>query len=580
MRFFFFLKIIRVKLGIIISHMPERKNEGSKRTETREHAEPKEAKELIPKEFLFHKQFVTKPDRNGVTGTIDVQFDTRPASTNLFYLPINLREDVGQVFFDDIIRSLNEEFAGGGRDMRSLSFDKLSPEVHKQREERIAELRREIENLTKEKMAALPFSKITLDISRNENTQSGKDEEGRYSHTYVTKLYRWLENPQEYRTGLGGARTTISQESLTTESSYNAPSAEEIEKIEQSIQKGNGVATAFLHQRLAELKEKEKDPEIASLQKRLEEAYRELGIFEGTVTTQIPVFLSKGAEKEEDKKEIETLRDTWPGLLADAQHTHSPKTYPYRADAEYGSAGTEKWYAYQGIDPAATSIDFRQTRAQITKRMFDLENLSKERALKEKQAEKLAAEKATLAQEEKRKNELLEAARLKKELAEQSLTPETRKAIGEKLSEAQALSAIFTAFSPKTSEQEKFKRDIPFGILPNLEQQYKNGNIGSEALDTIDKYVTSLKTLSERKKIHAELPALFTNAEQKLTAWKDVPSAVKKSADAQMVINEGLITQDDLIQQVRSAFLAQPWDKTPQEIMSNIVDDLIEKLEV
>lgn len=492
------------------------------------------------------------PDRDGTKGVIRFEVDWRPTAVHFSYDPVPLEENLWYEL-DDHKRAFNKQLANGGRDMRVFSLEKGNPELRDAREERMKELDAEIREVSKRLQELLEPARIMVDSDTEITHHKDFDEDKGWRHRKtIATVFRWQDLGQKEHKEIFATRVLGDKEVA-------------IAKRDE----GDVAALEYLRKRMIELEEVEESAEVKELQSTLESLQDELAVYEGTYFINIPVYLYDQLSPEEVETEITKRSKNARGGNV------NPKRQPDFL-SDYGSKGTRAWYEAQKIDLNADKVvfPFKNSFRHLPNNMIAtaveerLAQRKKEQAKKEKAR---ASEMAKKQAEERAKQDAIERAQ-----REAEMTPEVKVQINNAFKEVEAFGKILATLPQQSAEREKFAKSIPLGVLNNIRTDIDQATKGKLILEDIEKFRISLEQLADRKKINEEVKGLKKRAEERLNEWKGITEQVKNFDEAQMIIADEIITEEELIAKVQETYLTDPWNSSVETVLHNVVEEIVE----
>lgn len=498
---------------------------------------------------------ITK-DRNGWIGKTDIETDSRVAEFHFDYRrkehdPDNLAEVYP--FVDDHYRGINQNFQKGrgkmgGRDDRDFYIPR-SPEMQKKYDElraRRLELGKEISELRKKLHPYFKAEVIVPRLSTKDiqvHHESDEDEVGRETDTVTEYYFYWAA------AAAPDSKTVHTLEHI----SFSPRNMSEAMDMLQRMSKEGPPASAQEAFKLFQegYKKRWEELGLGELSNEYREIVDEIAKFDRkeTQTVNINLYPPESAENNYLKKYLGTRESAF---LQDQ-------------DLEIGN---EEQLLASEADRQESEKAQALAKEKEAERQAYWENYIKE------QEERLRSEEAA----RKRLREEQEAIERQKKQAviEAEMTPDLENQISEKLVEMETLIKLIRTFPSKHAELKKLKSKLPNDAPRSMNQAFKQHLKGKELIPEADKIIDYINQLAGREKINQAIPGFQDSVREALENVKHIPQIVDRHNEAEMVLDDELISRDELITKTRKTFLEDPWNQQPEEIVDKIVEDVVE----
>jgi hypothetical protein len=487
------------------------------------------------------KTFLTS-DRHDWTAVTRMEIDPRAQSIDVAYRSeFPERYDGSSPMVDDHYRGINKHLkvgrGYGGRDDRHFSL-KHSDAYAKKFEELqsfLADSDKRADVLRQELLVRGMFFPEKIEAVREVKSETLTEENG--DGSAVDVIYEFLYLDWVLKASLG--RGTLVVDSLLAEGSDR-------EKIENKFEemKANGPSKNALAG-FEKLKEDyinaAEECGLTSLLKEIDDAKKELKPYNNSDNVDANIVLFS-PESDEGGMLLSILKSGKSRMIDGAEFDFDDAKLIAELRAE--DEGVER--AQGEGDARKTELDnlYAQNQLDYDRRQRDAAKLVEDRRVAEIEAE---------------------------------LTYEIREEIEGKILELNAAISILRKIPASGSDVEAFIKSLPAGALNAASSNYESRAIGIESLAALKKIGSKIDQLSKRKKINESFRGLRERMNEILEIWKSIGSKIDAHEEAEMILEDRLISKEELTVRVSKAFLEDPWNASLESVIDDIANAVLEE---
>ncbi|MDP2631383.1 MAG: hypothetical protein Q8P30_01275 [Candidatus Uhrbacteria bacterium] len=509
--------------------------------------------------------FVTR-DRGNWLGKTELNFDSRSTNIHIDYLTEahNDPKINDDYFYDDHIRSINNNLTRadrrktGGRDDRDFYI----PRTEEMEQEfqtllnQLNEMRESIKELYGKMQPLFKPERVEPKIHQYSQSYKVENESGNLKSDVETTYYIGWVVSDVNRVGT----SVLLEERVPKEITnglYGTGKAKSVNKYFATILEAD--TPKNVQEELEQFEEKyfNKKDEIGltALETRFEELKTKIGEFEKVQNLDVSLHIY-APNTPEHKNLSKLLGDERSLFIKDKRLDIGDSE---RLDAE----------------------KLEQDTVKVQRRLQEEQKKKQLEQIRSKEAENTAS--AKLEKDQRQIDEeavsKLEEQQLRAKI-EAELTPEIREQIESKLVDLQSYIGILRKIPNTSAECIKFVNSLPIGVASQLKLSYENNKKGIDLLDDIKKQKEALKQFADRTRINAVLPNLKNRSLEILENWQKLKTIISSDDAAQMILDDGLITHEELLARTSELFLSDPWNSSPEQVIDSIVESIVESADL